>query len=361
MKRLLFLCFLLMPLPALAGDALVTSEVSVDVTGKDAVDARMQAMAKGEVEALSELLSKLTPPSQAQEIMASLEARKISTMVAGVEVLDERITANRYRARLIVSFDADEISALVGKVVAPGSPAIGTAATGSFLILTPYEEDGQRLLWEKDNPWAARWRQSSLETTTGDIITPYGDAADTGVVSAQSVQSATYAVLSPLTIRYGVTDVVVLDARLTRTPDISLAVTMRRVSRTRNEINLLTYRGDPQETRDILFARAASDIVTKLHQKKSKDTESQRNVRGGERGKIMVLASIGTLRAWTDIRARLTSMPMVERIELVAMSPQQVDMVLHYRGDTGSLATALEAQKLRLNQSNPSYWVISRD
>ncbi len=361
MKRLLFLCFLLMPLPAIAGSAQVTSEVNVDAQGKDAADARTQAMARGEIAALSELLSKLTTPDQAQEIIAGLDVRKIATLVQGVEVLDEKMGTDRYRARLIVSFDADEISSLIGKITASdGSPNV-TVNTGAFLMIPVYEEDGSRLLWESDNLWAATWRRTALETTSGDIIVAYGDTNDSGIVTAKNISSATYSVLAPLAVRYGVTDLIVLEAKLTRAPDMVLNVIKRRVNRARNEIHMLTYRADPQESREALLVRAAQDIASNVLSQKAEEAAKKPAAQGGERGKIMVLASVGTLRAWTDIRARLTSMPMVERIELVAMSPQQVDMVLHYRGDTGSLATALEAQKLRLNQNNPSYWVISRD
>jgi hypothetical protein len=361
MKRLLFLCFLLLPLPALAGDALVTSEVSVDVTGKDAADARIQAMAKGEVSALSELLSKLTTPDQAQEIVASLDARKISALVRGVEVLDEKIAADRYRARLIVSFDADEISSLVGKIAASGGQEDVIVNTGAFLILPLLEEDTSRLLWESDNLWANTWRRIALETTSGDIIVAYGDSNDSGIITAKNISSATYSVLAPLAVRYGVTDMLIVEARLSKSPDLVLNVVKRRINRVRNEIHMLTYRADPQETKEALLIRAAQDIASSTQSQKSEEAAIARTTSGGERSKIMVLASISTLRAWTDIRARLTAMPMVDRIELVAMSPQQVDMVLHYRGQQDSLATAIEAQKLRLNKTNPSYWVISRD
>src|SRR5262245_8732889 len=121
MKNFIFaLCLLLIvALPArqaVASEALVPSEVDVDVPGKDAADARAQAMAKGEVNALIDLLGKLTSPQQAQAIIDGLDANKVSSMVRGTEVMNEKIASNRYRAHLKVTFDGDEISALVGKI-----------------------------------------------------------------------------------------------------------------------------------------------------------------------------------------------------------------------------------------------------
>src|ERR1700677_1157299 len=89
-------------LPALAGEALVNSEADVDVTGKDAADARAEAMIKAETDALSNLLGKLTTPEQTHSIMSNMEIDKISGIVRGTEVLEEKISSNRYRARVMV-------------------------------------------------------------------------------------------------------------------------------------------------------------------------------------------------------------------------------------------------------------------
>ena len=370
MRPTKILCFLFCLLwigaavPVFAGEALVNSEASVDITGKDAADARAQAMIKAESDALANLLGKLTTPEQTQSIMSAMEPAKISGIIRGTEVLEEKISSNRYRARLMITFDGDEISSLIGK-----GPA-GIAGrqrhhrsgdvVGAFLIIPGYEEDGNSMLWEDTNPWIPVWRSAGLEVAAGDIIVPYGDNADISAIDAKTLASANYASLAPLTIRYGVSDIVVLQAKFTHTPDMVLNVVKRRVNRTTNEVNLLTYRADPQETKELLLARAARDIADSLEHKKTEETESVKMVRGGERNDLMLLASITTLNSWTQIRAKLTRLPMIDRLELLAISPQQVDMIVHYRGTPDSLGNAITAQNLRLVK-NPGYWVVSHD
>jgi len=360
MKRLLVACLLLLSFPALAGDALVTSQVSVDVTGKDAADARTQAMEKGQSDALMELLSKLTPPGQAQDILATLDAKKIAALVRGTEVVDEKMSNDRYRAKLIVSFDADEISGLIGKFTASDAKEETVPATGAFLVIPAYEEDGSTVLWEEDNPWRNAWKMLGLEITSGDMIVPYGDNNDAAIVDIKSLGSATYSTLSPLAIRYGITDIVILQAKYVRSPDMVLTVVKRRINRLKNEVNMLTFRADPQETRDTLLARAAKDIAENMQSKKVEESSMVRSVKGGDRNKIMVLASITTLRSWTDLRTKLSGLPMIDRIEVLAMSPEQVDLVIRYRGTPDSLSRAIEAQQVRLIKNN-DYWIISRD
>jgi len=366
MKNFTLLFFLLLssalPLAAWADGALVNSEASVDVSGKDAADARAQAMVKGEADALANLLNKLTTPEQMQAIINSMDAGKISSIVRGTEVLEEKISSNRYRARLMVTFDGDEISNLIGKG-APGSvdaTGVDQATVGSFLVIPGYEEDGVVMLWEDANPWIPVWRAAGLEVASGDIVVPYGDNADISAVEAKTLASANYATLAPMTIRYGVSDIVVLQAKFTHTPDMVLSVVKRRINRTQNEVNLLTYRADPQETKELLLARAARDIADTLQHKKTEELETVKMVHGGERNDLMLLASITTLNSWTQVRAKLSKLPMIDRLELLAISPQQVDMIVHYRGTPDSLANAITAQNLRLVK-NENYWVVSHD
>lgn len=344
---------------AYGGETIVNSQVEVDVTGKDAADAKTQAMAKAEINALTDLLSKLSQAEQTQDIIATLDSRKISSMVKGIEVLDEKISGNRYHAQLMVSFDGDELSNLISKSSAQADNDSGNNVN-SFLIIPAYQEGEKVILWEDANPWRAIWKSVGLENTSGDVIVPYGDGKDSSTIDVDSISTATYASLVPITIRYGVTDIVIVQAKLVSKPDLVLSVTKRRISRGRNEINLLSYRADPQETRDLLLARAARDIISGLQHKKSEEISITQSVRGGDRNKMMMLASISTLDSWTQLRRKLVSLQMVDRVELLAISAKQVDMILHYRGEPDSLARAINANNIRLIK-NKDYWVVSRD
>lgn len=355
----LFIIFVLFAPVSWAGEAIINSQIEVDVTGKDAVDAKSQAMDKGAVDALTDLLNKLASPGQAQDIIATLDTRKLNKMVKGTEVLDEKISGNRYHAQLMFSFDGDELADLISKAAElPANEKDNTI--NSFLIIPAYQEGSQMILWDDANPWRSIWKNVALENSSGDIIVPFGDAKDSGAIDVEGLNAATYASLIPMAIRYGITDIVIVQAKLVQKPDLMLSVIKHRISRNQNEINALSYRADPQETRDLLLARAARDIISGLEHKKNEEVSTTQVIRGGEHNKIMVLASISTLRTWTNLRSKLSSLPMVDRLELLAVSPKQVDMVLHYRGAPDSLARAINANKIRLIQGK-DYWTVSLD
>ena len=350
----------LMPMASQASESLVKSQVDVDVTGKDAADAREQAMIKAHSDALGELLGKFTTPEQVTSILAGMDSGQINALVRGTEVEEEKISANRYRARLQITFDADDISKMIGNNAAGGEAEHVPAAAGSFLIIPAYEEDGVQMLWEEGNPWRNAWKLQGLEITAGDIVVAFGDESDLKVVDSQSISSANFAALAPLTLRYGVTDIVIVHAKIIHNPDLQLEVIKRRINRVQNEVNLTTYRADPQETKEQMMARAARDIAEGLQHKKLEEQEARKTVSGGERNDIMVLASISTLASWTQLRTKLSALPMIDKLEVRALAPQQVDLIIHYRGTPDSLSNAITAQNIRLVK-NPTYWVISRD
>jgi hypothetical protein len=363
MKKIVVLSFLLaFSVPAYAGEAIVNSEVTVEATGKDAAEARTNAMARANADALKDLLNKLAAPGQADVIVSALDAKKINSLVRGTEVQEEKIGDKSYRARLMVTFDADEVSTLISEYGLGGANEAVPSKTSSFLFLTSYEEDGNTMMWEERNPWRTAWRNFGLENNTGDIVVPYGDNNDQAIVSEKNIATANYATLAPLAIRYGVSDIVILQAKFTKNPDMVLTVVKRRVSRTANEVNALTFRADLQETRDTLLARAARDIADGMLNKKNEEIASGGVgvVGKGEKGKMMMLASITTLGSWTSLKSKLDTLPMIEKIEMLAMSPQQVDMVVHYRGSLESLEGGITGVGLRLAK-NKDYWVVSRD
>lgn len=341
-----------------ASDALVKAEVSVDVVGKDAVDARSRAMTSAESEGLKQLLERFTSSQQAQAIIASLPVSRISGMVRGMEVISERISDRRYRAQLQVAFDGGEINKLITAAAPDGSTVIDAPSASAFGIVPVYQEGSRTMLWEAENPWLSTWKTHGLENSSEGIVVPYGDNGDGAAISPKNAASATFSDLTSLTSRYGIGQVVILQARFEATPEMVLTVVKRRLSRTQNEVNLLTYKADANETKEMLLSRAADDIIFQLQKTKAATTSG--GFVGGERNSIMMLASISTMASWTELKSKLTSLPMVEKVNVLAISPQQVDMELHYRGTPESLENGITAQKLRLVK-HVNYWVISRD
>ncbi len=338
----------------------MNSEVNIDIVSKDPAAARTEAMAKAEVDGLKALLERLGPPEQAKDIMNTLDSKQISAMVKGTQVVEEKMSGNRYRAKLLVSFDGDLISKVMSGVTAPEAKENMPASVGSFLIIPGLEFNEQKYLWEDANIWKTVWNEVALEVTTGDVLVPYGDKVDAAGLTYASMMTADFQALSAFALRYGVSDVVLLQGTYTVRPEMVLSVVMRRVGRQDDNVTVHSYRADPQETREQLFSRAARDIISELQEKKVDETANKQSVRGGDRKRIMMLASISTMSSWTELRKKLSSLPMVDKVEALAISARQVDIAVSYRGSEESFTNAINSKSLRLKK-NPDYWVISNE
>ncbi|MDX2073097.1 MAG: DUF2066 domain-containing protein [Alphaproteobacteria bacterium] len=343
-----------------AGEAIVNSEVNVDVISKDPSAARSEAMAKAEIDGLRSLLERLGPPDQAKDIMNTLDSKQITSMVKSTQIVDEKISGNRYQAKLLVSFDGDAISKVMSGISSTDPKEFVPASVGSFLIIPALEFNNQKLLWEESNLWKTVWNQVALEVTTGDVLVPYGDQTDAAGLTYDTMMTADFQSLAAYALRYGVSDVVLLQGKFTVRPEMVLSVVVRRVGRQDDSVTVHTYRADPQETRDLLFARAARDIIAELQERKVDETANKQAVRGGDRKKIMMLASISTMSSWTELRKKLSELPMVDRVETLAVSARQVDISVLYRGSEESFTNAIKSKSIRLKK-NPDYWVISND
>src|SRR5688500_18681887 len=143
----LCLAFSFVPLPAGASDALIKEDIEIDVTGKDAVDARAKAMEQAEADGLRAMLERFTSPQAAQSLVETMSPKKISSLVRGIEVLSERISDRRYRAHLLVAFDGKEISNLI-TASTPEGGVLDSSSASAYLIIPAYEEASKSMLWE---------------------------------------------------------------------------------------------------------------------------------------------------------------------------------------------------------------------
>ncbi len=355
MRIVLLLLAWLAASPSHAETASFVSEVNMDITAANAADARAEAMAKAEAEGLSSLLEKLAP-DQKERILKGLDPQRLAAMVKGTEVLNEKLSGNRYRATLRISYAADAVNKLIDrKITAVGAEEDSRT---SILVVPLFKpDDNQLLLWEENNPWRVVWSRVVMETASGEVVVPYADSLDMQSLTARNAMSATYSAYLPLVRRYGVRNVAVLQANV-KDEGKTLEVVKRLTDRTHNEVTLLTYRADPQEGVDTLFVRAARDIAVQLRALREETLAVQAEQKQRQAtGRQMVLARFATLHEWIRLRERLKGVAAIERIDILAMSASQVDTQLVYQGTAQALEQAL-AQAGLPPQKADNYWVV---
>lgn len=260
------------PAPAIAqdgasGDPFLVRSVTVDVKAKNAVEARRKALAEARRKGYQMLGENMTDPVTPGDVLSIPSDGYIARVVRDVEVVDEKISANRYVGTFDVRFSpgvsgsfryetpavpveeepvmaegegANPASptqpatavggeAVAGEALQPADPAqqqaavagddliyspkrggavIDTAA-GPVLVLPWYGPVSRQVLWSETNSWRAAWDNALRQNTGGrQIIMPLGDSTDIQQYSPLIPQGGTDG-LARLMTRYGAREAIV--------------------------------------------------------------------------------------------------------------------------------------------------------
>lgn len=139
-------------------EALFTiNNIAVDETAVNASIARSQAISKAESIAFDKLKSKLVALSDLH-LLSNTDFINIINLVRGIEVSEERAFANRYIAKINVTFSPEEVIKIFTKA---GASFILNA--GSELCVAHGHKQGLvTRLWEEDNRAKEIWLDTDL-------------------------------------------------------------------------------------------------------------------------------------------------------------------------------------------------------
>lgn len=373
--------------PAVAESVSYTiQDVEVQAKAADGTTARMEAMTKAEKDAFKQLMENLLTPEDAAARIASTQEYQISRMVRGYEVHNEKVGGNSYTAKLDVTFDPAQVQAFLNKPAAgaaPTAPATATAQAlpapaavnvgatppvasvpvsiqsmrSNVLVLPVLTTGTQHLLWEDNNAWRNAWNQAE-RSDTQFIRLPIGDQSDQLMMAAEMAPTSPYASFSPIAERYQAGTVIVAEAM--PSPDVTggvLTVRLRSLGMQGQNNGIdLTYNQTADETQEALLHRAAQDIIGRIMQE-GQQRSMQQVQSAAPRSKLTVLSRLNQLGDWVVLRKRLLSLPVVEAVELSAISSQQADMVVVFRGSPEQLETSMASQGLKVNKAY-NYWVV---
>ena len=351
----------------------VVRDVPISASAADATSARMQAMTDGEVIGFEKLLSQILPPEEAAMRFKTMDKSRISPMVRSYEVREEKLSASSYEAKLDLTFDEKQVSAFLANNAASPVMSNATAAMGTppssvnalvanrgntkstVLVLPVERRDNAELLWEENNSWRQVWN-SVDRAGTSFIRLPIGDQSDQAMIQGAQAKAAPFEAFSLIADRYQAATVLVAEAVYSLEPNADkVDVNLRSLGAggQLSEITL-TYNAEQGETMQTLLSRAAQDIATRL----LSEGQEQSQVQADAQNKVTVLTRLNGVGDWVTLRRRLLGIPNVEKVELSAISEQQADMVLYFKGNPEALAASLAAQGLQVNRAY-NYWVIA--
>ena len=149
--------------------------VEVNVTGKDAEDARRNGWMEAQRLAWSKLWARTHGGQK-----SSLPDSRLNEMVSAIVVEDEEIGPRRYVARLGVVFDRARAGQLLG--------VSGTVTRSAPLMVIPVTINaGAPMVYEQQTDWQRAWARYRTAESTIDYIRPNGGGGDSLVLTAGQI------------------------------------------------------------------------------------------------------------------------------------------------------------------------------
>ncbi len=327
-------------------DIFVAEGVPVDVTAATVTDARERGLIQGRVTGLRRVLERIVARDDMARV-PQMNSTQVIDMVRDFSIANERTSAVRYLAELTVRFDPAAVRNLLRRAGIPFTETVSKP-----LVVVPLlRDDNGTYLWNEPNPWRSAWQRSGVDRGLVPFVFPVGDTGDAGAINADQTAAKDSAAAAALAARYDAGGALLASARWT--PEgLQMSITEARRGVPAFDFNL-TYTGAPGQSRDEVLAsavQAAAQAVEENWRKRNRITTTTTS-------QITALVPITDLKEWTLVRNHLGDVPLVDQVNLQAMTRDRAQVTLSYMGDQSQLTLAMAQQDLGLAQQN-GVWVI---
>jgi len=326
--------------------------VAVDVTAETAAQARERALAEGEGVAFRRLLERLTLRADHPRLPKP-NPREISLYIKDFSVADEKTSAVRYLARLSYRFQAGPIRRLLTDSDLP----FAETPSKPVLVLPVYQAAGALLLWDDPNPWREAWKAVPPLDGLVPLALPLGDLADIAAIVAEQAVKGNARLLNAVAARYGAGDAIVahgtlgISARLGR-PELEVFVT-RYGTALQEQTIVESFSSAEGEGIDGLLGRAAVELARQVEDNWKKDNLLEFETSAVAAAKV----PIQRLQDWLEVRKRLSGIAVVDRVDMILISLDEVRINIHYFGAAEQLVLALEQADLVMSAGGGE-WVL---
>ncbi len=357
MRILLILLLLCCASPALAAETLDVP-VTVKATKQSAEEAKQQALAEGERQAVFAGLDKLSP-KQSRALYKSIQGSDLSRFVVAFTITRAVQKAGYYEADMLYRLDKDKLTALLGEQQGAAATPAGDPTGHGLLILPPYDAGGKLMLFEPENLWRAILNNVALEVGQGTLVMPFGDKMDKAALDDAALLAGSKEVFARLAQRYGTRNVVIATATSREKDGVSrLELRLRKPGANQQDDLVLPYvASSPAETLDLLMSRAARDVSLKLRG----TVEDYSLFATPEDRKLKTLVARADYhqgQEWRGMLAILQSLPGLDHLTVDAVGPANAKVTLFYRGEVSLIERALVAHMMTVAKEK-NFWVIS--
>lgn len=322
------------------------SKIAVDVTAKDAVAAKANAMAEAEKRGLNRVLRRVVPFG-AYPKLPDLQPEQIEGLVNGISIRKEQYSTTRYIAMLDVIFNEQGVKQLIGSLGLPLSED-----RAPMISILPLTIEGNQVKSAANDSWGQAWLDLDLihGLTPANLLQPR-PGLEVGTVRA--VLAGDAGAFASVQGDYGSAPLIIAVGQpvdggqfITR---LAGADGAGRINYGRS--NTLNGTSPKAAAKDAAaFAYAVIEDRWKAKQATSEAVEPARYEQGmppqaapqGEPGRLVTaVVQFGGLKEWQQIRGRLMQVPGIRDLEVNALSARTASITFDYTGSLGRLQKVL--------------------
>jgi hypothetical protein len=335
---LAFIGALFLSLSALS-DPFTVRNIPVDATAGDATQARVQAMANGQMTGAQRLLERLTAESM-RDLLPELTPEIVRRLVGGIEVDEEFVAGSRYFGSVSVSFRAQQVRGFLAQA---GIPYLDSTARP--MVLVPIWE-GRTLF--SDNPLLEGFRISNAPHALAPVLIPRADDGDIAALSLSEASSGDLEALQDFAQRYNASRVMIVRGS-------GSGESFRASARV---IDLL----DAERSQDLtpVGGRSIASLANQLAGEMEREWKVQTLVSATGEATVRIGIVYSSLAEWLKVQQGIGKASLVKNARLDALSADGALMTVTYRGTFDQLARELTERGVSLQRGEDGQAIAFR-
>lgn len=345
MKHIRFITFILTIIiftAAFAADLFTVDNIKVNKTGTSGKQAKEDATISGEREAFTKLIERIAPDNHT--IANSIDAAKISDLVQGIEVNDEKVTATYYSATLSISFNRS----LVDKFLSENNVAFSAKKSAPIVLIPLYIENGQNTLFEPENPLLKGLATKAKDNPVLNIIVPDSLRGVDKAKLSQNIEEITAETKESL-LKVGKNynaDKLILIVAL-KEPG-ALNVRLIDLKNSEDTVKEIPIKVSDQQPGEDLFACAARNINSVLEKQ-----WVQGKIDGNlPRTKFSINVPISNLGEWIALRRKLEGLPFLKDVTVKSLTTNNALIDVSFVDTFEKLQEKMDEQGFTLENTN---------
>jgi hypothetical protein len=338
--------------PAAAQDLFEVTGIEVDESASDEVQAKLNAIANAQRQALQVVMRRLVQPENYARL-PQITGERLALMVRDYDIADEKLGGGRYLATISVRFLPEEVANALKEAQIP----FAMTRSRPVVVLPVIDTGSARRLWDDPNAWRAAWSARMPHPGLFSLVMPAGDLSDVATVNVNQAMSGDSSAMMAIGRKYNAAGAMVAIASVAgNQAKRSVTITMHFIGGSLDGTSIeQRYTGSGELTQ--FLSQVVADILNDLE----RDWKQKHILDFSQVERMSVLVPLQGLGTWLDVRGRLEDMSRIQSMSVARMSQEEVELDLVYVGSTDQLRAALEQHGLELVFSPDSpLWLLRR-